>query len=713
MEPQNYENQPKDHNIEQSIDLGGEPMQVPKSTGYEPGMYVKRSDVFGGPQMSVNVMSTKKFMAEIDLRCDDHVYKYKEDVQATRYCTDCKCLCCDSCVIEFHNSHINAAKTKIEDYFRKQRLELEDLRSKINSSIKYKVNISEINNIIDNHEKVLSSFFSRRKAFFDEIKMKIDSIAKDEEEVHNQMRETIQIFYREECFKRLDNPLKENENLLKRIQLFLQDWEGYSKTDKVRALKNEQVENFEKENEENSELIKKSTEAFKGKSRTIEKKIDEILKGLTFSERVIDMQNFITSLNNALIESKKKIEKLKYDDIIEEKVEIISRPRKEIPQEIPMQSGNFGMDNNSNAFSKKNDFQIINQQENNQNDFTFNRGNNLPLQNIPPKNISNVFAASQNNEPIIQKPQVQRPYGANQSVKITDYEIFISLKPKSDEIIIFNPDKGFCSLKVSPNNFQNTAEAFITFPEHSKYVNLGSSLLLTGGYINKQLTNNCYLFVIGKDQDQYELNIMSYGKMREGRERHNIIYLSDRNTVLVCSGFFNQGSEYSDINTGEWKSAGNLNEVRGNATIAYINNKYVYMIGGYKINERQHGGVYHGNCEYLDFTNIMAGWKMINFANNTLRLSAMGVIPLGDQYFLLCGGFDGNTYRKEVYKVDISEIDNPKLDKLNITLPGNFIFLHNGFIKIGESAYNLELSNNAVHFNYNNWGFQISPFSLK
>ena len=119
-------------------------------------------------------MSTKTFMNQIDLRCDDHVYKYKEDVQATRYCSECKCLCCDSCVIEFHNSHINSAKTKIEDYFRKQKLELEDLRSKINSSIKFKVNITEINNIIDNHEKVLSSFFSRRKAFLEEIKMKID-----------------------------------------------------------------------------------------------------------------------------------------------------------------------------------------------------------------------------------------------------------------------------------------------------------------------------------------------------------------------------------------------------------------------------------------------------------------------------------------------------------------------------------------------------------
>lgn len=41
--------------------------------------------------------------------------------------------------------------------------------------------------------------------------------------------------------------------------------------------------------------------------------------------------------------------------------------------------------------------------------------------------------------------------------------------------------------------------------------------------------------------------------MKEGRERHNIVFLPDRNTVLVCSGFFNKGSEYSDINSGEWK----------------------------------------------------------------------------------------------------------------------------------------------------------------
>ena len=686
--------------------------QPPKNVvGYEPGMYVQSSKVMPQTMLSNNIISTKTFMNEIDLRCDDHLYKYKEDVQATRYCSDCKCLCCDSCVIEFHNAHIAAAKTKIEDYFRKQKLELEDLRSKINSSIKFKVNLSEINNIIDNHEKVLESFFSRRKVFLEEIKSKIDNVLAEEEEVHKKMKETIQIFYREEGFKRLDTPLKENEKLLMRIQQFLKDWNNYSKTDKVSALKNDQVNLFEQENEQNSAMIKQSTEAFKGKSRTIEKKIDEILKGLSFSEKVSDFHTIIASLNNALVESKKQIDKLKYDDVIEEKVEIISRPR--VEQKIPVQSGNFGgavqpIENSSNPWAQKEDFSLMNNMGNEyQNDFTFNKDNSSQLvKNIPTKAQ---LPPQMPPQPVVGQDnsnQVQNPIK-----KLFDYDLFISLKPKTDEVLIYNPMKGYTSIKINQSNFQNSSDAFITFPEHSKYVNLGSSLLLTGGYINKQLINNCYLIVVGKLQDQYEVNVMNYGKMREGRERHNIIYLPDRNSVLVCSGFFNKGSEITDINSGEWKSTGTLNETRGNATIAYVNNRFVYVIGGYKINERQHGGMYHGNCEFLDLNNIMSGWTMINFANNTLKLSAMGVIPLGDQYFLLCGGFDGSTYRKEVYKVDASDIRNPKIDQMNLTLPGNYIFLHNGFVKIGDTAYNLELNNSAVSFGLNNWGFNVLPYS--
>ena len=50
--------------------------QPPKNVvGYEPGMYVQSSKVMPQTMLSNNIMSTKTFMNEIDLRCDDHLYK--------------------------------------------------------------------------------------------------------------------------------------------------------------------------------------------------------------------------------------------------------------------------------------------------------------------------------------------------------------------------------------------------------------------------------------------------------------------------------------------------------------------------------------------------------------------------------------------------------------------------------------------------------------
>ena len=61
-----------------------------------------------------NIMSTGVFMQNIDLRCDDHINKFNLDIQATRFCSKCKILCCDIYIIDFHNAHI-FSKIKIEE----------------------------------------------------------------------------------------------------------------------------------------------------------------------------------------------------------------------------------------------------------------------------------------------------------------------------------------------------------------------------------------------------------------------------------------------------------------------------------------------------------------------------------------------------------------------------------------------------------------------
>ena len=565
-------------------------------------------------------------------------------------------------------------------------------------------------------------------------------------EIHNTLNDNIETFYKDECAVRMNQPLEENKSLLKKIQNFLSEWNNLSKTEKVQTIKSNQIEEFEKENEDNSEMIKNATEAFKGKSKDIEKKINEILKDLNGSDRLNDFDKIIDEVQKNIIDSREKINKLKYDDLIIQKVENIVKQRNIINpvnnnQQIQNNSNkvinnndNFPqhpiselLDNHSNKLSNnifqnyQNNPQMGYSSNNNNNNMGFqnnpqigyssnNNNNNMGLQNNPQmgyssnKNNNNLGYSNNNNNEF--QLMGQSDYPQSTKIKDEEYEFFMFLKLKSNVLLIYDPISGFKIIKVSKNNFQNPSESFINFPDNSKYVNLGSSVLLTGGYINRQLTNSCFLMIVGKikDSNDYELSIMPYGRMIQARERHNIIYLPDKKTVLVCSGFFNKGSEYSEINMSEWKNAGEMNEVRGNATISYINNRYVYVIGGYKILEDKNG-YYHGDCEYLDFNNLNYGWRQINFANMSIQLSAMGVIPVSNNHFLLCGGYDGQQYKREVYKVDCSNPNNVSIDKMNILLPGSYIFLHNTFIKIGEYYYNIELNGSAINFSLDRFDF--------
>ena len=680
------------------------------------------------------IMSTGLFMKNIDLRCDDHLKKFNTDIQATRFCSQCKVLCCDTCVIDFHNDHINFAKTKIEEYFRNAKLKLEDLSSKVNNSIRFRVNYEEIDKIIQNHNKILDSYFNRRKNKLEDIKKKIDMIIEYDNEIHNTLTENIKIFYKDECSEKMNQPLEENENLLKKIQNFLSEWNNLSKTEKVETIKSDQIENFEKENEYNSQMIKKATEAFKGKSKDIEIKINDILKDLNGSDRLNDFDKIIDEVQKNIIDSREKINKLKYDDLIIQKIDNIVKQKNINPlpfnnnQNI-QNNNNSGIINNSDNLPKNSISELLDSKKMSLNNFGNNQNNQISYSSnnnnnnmVFPNNHQMGYSSNNNNNNMVFPNNHQTGYSSNnnnefnlinqsdnpQSIKMKEeeYEYFIFLKLKSNILLIYDPKSGFKTMKVSKNNFQNPNESFINFPDNSKYVNLGSSVLLTGGYINRLLTNTCFLMIIGKikDSKEYELSIMPYARMLDARERHNIIFLPDKKIVLVCSGFFNKGSEYSEINMNEWKSAGEMNEVRGNATISYINNRYVYVIGGYKLLEDKIG-YYHGNCEYLDFNNLNYGWRQINFANNKIQLSAMGVIPISNNHFILCGGYDGQQYKREVYKVDCTNPNNVSIDRMNISLPGSYIFLHNTFIKIGDYYYNIELSGNAINFSLESFEF--------
>ena len=67
-----------------------------------------------------------------------------------------------------------------------------------------------------------------------------------ETEIKNSIIKSIEIFYKDECFKRLQSPIEKNEILSKKIEVFIKEWAQYNKREKVVALKNNVIEEFKK-----------------------------------------------------------------------------------------------------------------------------------------------------------------------------------------------------------------------------------------------------------------------------------------------------------------------------------------------------------------------------------------------------------------------------------------------------------------------------------
>ena len=163
-----------------------------------------------------NLFATKVFMKSIDLRCEDHLTKFQEDVEATRFCQKCNILVCDSCVIDFHIDHIELAKKKVDDYFIQQKNNIIDLRNKVQDSIKYKINQKEIDKIINSQKKLVEDFFARRGEEWQLFIKKLNNLQNLETEIKNSIIKSIEIFYKDECFKRLQSPIEKNEILSKK-----------------------------------------------------------------------------------------------------------------------------------------------------------------------------------------------------------------------------------------------------------------------------------------------------------------------------------------------------------------------------------------------------------------------------------------------------------------------------------------------------------------
>jgi hypothetical protein len=123
------------------------------------------------------------------------------------------------------------------------------------------------------------------------------------------------------------------------------------------------------------------------------------------------------------------------------------------------------------------------------------------------------------------------------------------------------------------------------------------------------------------------------------------------------------------------------------------------VFSGFKI--ENNAGVYLNSCEVIDLNNTNTGWTLVNFERIgcNMKLSAMGVINIGSNGILLCGGYDGTQYLNKVSSFEAADKEILSLETLKTIMPGNYIFMHSNFIPIDNIAYNFDLQMNAISYN--------------
>lgn len=160
-------------------------------------------------QLGQSIMNTTQlFPRQIDISCEDHKKIDSSIIQATRYCTKCKLLICDSCVIDYHIAHIDEAKVKIEEYCKSKKDELEELKKTNKLCLESKSFLKEVEENKNTILQDVNKIFTRREAVYLGLQSIFTDLKLEEDKIKKRIEEQIEIFFKEECSKRIQVPLQ-------------------------------------------------------------------------------------------------------------------------------------------------------------------------------------------------------------------------------------------------------------------------------------------------------------------------------------------------------------------------------------------------------------------------------------------------------------------------------------------------------------------------
>ena len=293
-----------------------------------------------------------------------------------------------------------------------------------------------------------------------------------------------------------------------------------------------------------------------------------------------------------------------------------------------------------------------------------------------------------------------------------DTDLLMAITNDSN-LIIYNPYKNITSsIKIIQEFFDFTFYYnIIYFPfEKSKQITINDSLYITGGIFLSNEQKNVYKIKYNNGK----IKISKLPDMNFSHSLHNITFFPEKNYLIICGGVTSKNCEFLDIsqeNT-NWENFDKLNELRANATLFTINNRFIYCIGGYDFKNKRYSNGY----ELYDMEKTKV-WKLFQLKDEKFMISTMGVIKYNnyDGKILLLGGFANFNKRNDALKQQM---------EVNINNDGEFISVIKGkielthrclfynrqdFIHVGNGIYkNFTKKFNIASYNINNNSFSIT-----
>ncbi len=592
-----------------------------------------------------------------EVMCADHIQNKNKNVNASRICLKCNVAICSDCTIKRHIKHIDEVK-EFDEIFEKKTSELEKLSSNSQVQVDQLKEIQErIISKAEIQEQQLKEVFKSRKSILQTLKNSVLEIFNEEEKLCNHALSNIQEKIAENISYKIKQAKFSFQNLLiskAKFNKMEAEWEIISTADKIEKLLKDKdfINDIKKELDTDSTVIKVLGSHVENNQRKAEEELSKLRK-----------QEYSGTVK-------------KLGTLLEEVGENIKATGK-----IAMEGFDFQeYENNMGSISDS--------------QFELNKIYNYDASSIEVEkgDITNV------NMDIFKSVN-------------SNFDLLVTIKPKTKDIfIVSNPkDKKIMEISFSSCKYiasSSGVEAPKCFPENCQFTNIGSGIIVTGGVINGKKTSVCFMVTAKKNKDNYEGEVISYPNMSQARERHNAIYLKGKESLLVCSGFVNQKAEIFNLKDETWEELPALNTIRINATLAYINNRYVYCFSGFSLSENMKDGKVVSSAEVLDLCNISEGWTVINIKIPILTNCVMGSITLSDSSIILCGGNNAkSTSIDEVVKLEFKGKEITKVESIESKIPKKSIFMHNSFLRNENLSFNFDTKHCLVYFDPKDFKF--------